>query len=118
MATLKFVAYFAILMICILHARSEKVNVVKDATVTPKEAPVEPATQATTEIDPATEDLVRMCANREIKRCNDRKCNQMICPKNTNAEVIFSNFRFNHVIVFTKLRLLNLLLSDSASNLN
>ena len=92
MATLKTVVYFAILIICILHARSEKVNVVKETTTTPQVVSSQPVASSPIAIDSATEDLVRMCANRDIKRCNDRKCNQMICPKGTKGDVSILTF--------------------------
>lgn len=96
MATLKMMIFAAILVICMYAVRSEElfaldeplnlavendgVDLYNSATVVKK-----PLIDTFT---PEDEALVRECANKFIKDCEQgRKCRQIKCPAETSAEV-------------------------------
>lgn len=100
MTTPKFVFYVAILVFCIMHARSEDISLFDETPIQtqPSQSSIPKKTIQITNKN--YESLVQECASREIKRCDDSKCRQVKCSASDNTQVNRVSALMNYFIKF------------------
>ena len=87
MTSFKLAVCLSILVLCIMHTKTEDIVINEEINTSTIPTPVSKFKPKVEIAKPSDEDLVKECSSRDLKRCTDSKCRQVRCSSQASTLV-------------------------------